>query len=78
MTKLKKEKRNDEGKSEAEAPTKKTNTTNKNTEKLTRTMIKQKLKYLLHKKSSIIKMIESDLLSRRGKARNIKQLSLSS
>ena len=38
----------------------------------------QKLKYLLHKKSSIIKMIERDLLSRRKKARNIKQLSLSS
>ena len=38
----------------------------------------KKLKYLLHKKSSIIKMIESDLLLRREKARNIKQLSLSS
>ena len=76
-TKLKKEKRNDKGESETEAPTK----NNKHNQQEHRKIDQNhdpKIKYLLHKKSSIIKMIERDLLSRREKARNIKQLSLSS
>ena len=71
-------KRNDEGESEAEAPTKKNKHNQQEHRKIDQNHDNKKLKYLLHKKSSINKMIEKDLLSRREKARHIKQLSLSS
>ena len=63
---------NDGGESEAEAP-KKTNTANKH-KKLNRTM--KNLKYSVHNKNSIIKMVEKDLLSRSEKAKKSKQFSL--
>ena len=44
-----------------------TNTTNKNTDKLTRAMKKKKLKYLLHKKIQSLKMIEKGTCCQEGK-----------
>ena len=76
-TKNEERKRSDEGESEAEAPTQKKQTQPTKTQKNWPEPW-WKLKYLLQKKSSIIKMIARDLLSRRETARNIKQLSLSS
>ena len=53
----------------------KTNTTNKNTDNVTRTMVKDSGTYCTRTIQSL-KMIERDLLSRE-KAKNIKQFSLS-
>ena len=67
---------NDEGEPEAEAPNKKNKHNQQKHRKIDQNHDKR-LKYLLHKKIQSLTMIDRDLLSRREKARHIKQFSLS-